>query len=547
METPNRFLYFIALICLGFFTIWNGMAEEKIKITLLPIIIDNALTEAETATIQTAVENFILPLVKYDLINSSKLRIFLESKGIDLKKRMDLEYIGPVLLKDLLIKEIVILSIAKSQGQYNCILKWYNIQSKSEYNKKEINQQSLTDLLRDLENAISNSQVTELLIKTSTIGADIFINSENKGKSPLYVKCEPYVKMRIEGKKDNLVGIKEFIPLSGFSEVFIELKQKTGRIVIQTIQSKSILDVYLDDMVLGKTENGIFNKEVPEGQYKKLMLKGDGYSYIKENVTIESNKTLELIKPVLVELGSIVYALPEFFSLFIDGTNASYAVHGTGKIEDALAGKYSLRLRLGDKERICKEKIEIRRNFATDLSLTILPEIDLLKQQVQVYFENKLIQIKEGFSAGTDYVQTIRSIEAILIELAAYAPLYAEIREELGKLKGEMNQKITIVPNDGSSIFPVLKWISFTAGGCALAGSGVTLFFSRDAYGKYVNAGNSQDAINYRMATQNYNAGTVGLSITGVVLCGLGLIFAFLEPSKVHENPSLNLSALSGK
>jgi len=143
-----------------------------------------------------------------------------------------------------------------------------------------------------------------LFIKTDPLGAEITVNGEDKGESPVLLEnIQLYTPLTVEAKKGNMYAKKEVsLKKRELTEVALSLGVLKGSIFIKSKERD--VSVYIDGKNLGKIGAGLF-KDIPAGSHK-VELKGSGL-YWKGNADVLKDKvavvTVESMGKVLLNIG----------------------------------------------------------------------------------------------------------------------------------------------------------------------------------------------------------------------------------------------------
>ena len=189
----------------------------------------------------------------------------------------------------------------------------------------------------DAADGDEESKTGQLFIVTNPEGAEISINGEDKGTSPLFLQSLPLLtNLAITARIDNMIGT-ETVKLEGedLKDIIISLEVETGNLII--ISKEKDLIVYLDQNRLGEFGTGLF-REITAGIHE-IELKGDGL-YWRDEVGIAANATVQ-ITAAPIEVGSISYNVPGDAKAVISGDDFSEEVTGNGSLENVRVGGYT--------------------------------------------------------------------------------------------------------------------------------------------------------------------------------------------------------------
>jgi len=189
-----------------------------------------------------------------------------------------------------------------------------------------------------------------LFIKTDPLGAEVTVNGEDKGESPVLLdNIQLYTPLTVEARKGNMYAKKEVsLKKRELTEVSLSLGVLKGSLFIKSKEKD--VSVYIDGKSLGKIGAGLF-KDIPAGSHK-VELKGYGL-YWKGNADVLKDK-VAVVTAEVKEVGSLHYVLPggklaEYGSAYsggvtvsVKGENFMKKVSGSGTLKNIPAGRYTV-------------------------------------------------------------------------------------------------------------------------------------------------------------------------------------------------------------
>jgi formylglycine-generating enzyme required for sulfatase activity len=186
--------------------------------------------------------------------------------------------------------------------------------------------------------AALSGKTGSLYVTTDPDGADILVNGEKKGKSPLLLEKLPLgTTLTVEARNGNSYAVSEVSLKQSLEELHLALETQKGNLIVRS--SEKDMDVYLDGNRLGKLDTGLF-RDIPIGKHM-IALKGTGL-YWEGEVEISVDEVTQTdAKPAAV--GSLRYELPSGATGTIEGAGFSKSVSGTGSIENLPIGRYTMK------------------------------------------------------------------------------------------------------------------------------------------------------------------------------------------------------------
>lgn len=184
----------------------------------------------------------------------------------------------------------------------------------------------------------------EFYIVTEPDGAEIWVQGELKGESPLLVKLPLSRTHKVTARKGHMSVTDEVTEEEkGLYTLHLTLKQERGNLIV--VSTEEDVAVYLQEQHLGMLGDGVF-KALPAGSYD-LEIRGEGL-YWEGPITIRANETtIARIQPE--EVGSLLYYLPEGMKAVLERGDTILTIEGSGELFDLPVGFYFIAI--GDDER----------------------------------------------------------------------------------------------------------------------------------------------------------------------------------------------------
>ncbi|MBN1686891.1 MAG: hypothetical protein JW852_09570 [Spirochaetales bacterium] len=235
----------------------------------------------------------------------------------------------------------------------------------------------LTILLCILLSWHAEAQSGEVFITTDPEAAEIFVDSESKGFSPLLLSGIGPGELTIEARKGDYYGSARVRAAAGrLIKVHIQLSEETGRIFIRNAAPD--LTVMLDGKRHGTVGDGLV-ENVPVG-WDRLELTGNGV-YAELEVLVEAGKTT-IAEPEVYPVGSIRYALPENATALLTAGNLRLELTGSGLVGNVASGNAHVEVsRSGYVP--ASLQLEIKQGQTALLAPVLVPTEETAAQEVQ--------------------------------------------------------------------------------------------------------------------------------------------------------------------
>ena len=190
----------------------------------------------------------------------------------------------------------------------------------------------------------SASQTGELYVTTEPSGAEVTLDGERKGTSPLLIKEVPVGRrLRVEARSGSRAASAEVtLGKAGLQDLSLALQTEKGNLVI--VSTGRAVRVALDGRALGELGSGLF-RDVEAGSHT-LELAGTGV-YWKGEVTVAASTTAE-VKAEPYAVGEIVYDIPWGAEAAVSGQGTSQTARSSGKLVNLKAGRHEVVVSGGD-------------------------------------------------------------------------------------------------------------------------------------------------------------------------------------------------------
>ena len=181
-------------------------------------------------------------------------------------------------------------------------------------------------------------QTGELYLTTDPSGAEVSLDGDRRGVSPLLIREVPVGRrLRVEARIGNRVGSSEVtLDKAGLQDLNLVLQAEKGNLVI--ISTERTVRVALDGRPLGELGSGLF-RDVEAGGHT-LELTGSGV-YWKGEVTVAANKTAD-VRAEPYAVGEIVYDIPAGAEASVAGNGTSQTVRSSGRLVNVPPGRYEV-------------------------------------------------------------------------------------------------------------------------------------------------------------------------------------------------------------
>ncbi|MFH2113184.1 MAG: caspase family protein [Spirochaetota bacterium] len=257
-----------------------------------------------------------------------------------------------------------------------------------------------------------------LYIASDPVGAEVFIDGQKRGVSPLALTDLPrFVEVEVAVRSGNLSSVKK-LTLRDATETRLDLRLETGKGAILVKASEGGVQAFIDGAPVGLPPSGLIDG-ITTGRHD-LELRGDSSSF-KTSVEIETGATLAL-SAVLVPMADLTLALPAdtVCSIIGMGISDTTSRFNYGSIP---AGEYRLSVSGGDYEAYT-ETIRLQRGQKLNFSPKLRYSASFLLAKYEMEYARLAAIETRGFVGQTD-----------LDELASFsARLRAEGRVELAEI-----------------------------------------------------------------------------------------------------------------
>ena len=400
------------------------------------------------------------------------------------------------------------------------------------------------------EGTMIATEFGELFIETSPSEAEILVNGEDRGRSPVLVSRIPIGRATVEAKKDSLYGMQEIEVSKNMGKVSIALEPAKGVLFIKS--SNGDVRVILNDVDRGALGSGLF-EDLPVGHYS-LRLEGKGIGWVGE-LDIRPNASTQ-INAFPRSYGEISYRIPEGAKGTIKGSGYSETLEGQGLLSPVWEGDYTISVSGANYEPF-SEKISIGRAsfflFSPTLNFTKEFEHQLFSDQLEgiktirdsgkepsiTDLENAKLLKSRMVRSKWDFPVLKRSVDEIIT-------IFSDQRQTSGRRDriSELNAQIADLENkimrrtrSGRGMLTG-GLISIGTGIASLVAAGYSYIEGGNAYSEYTDAQTSNSAIEEREKVELYSAVFTAAAIAGGVtlLAGTTLVIARPNIEKLHRD-----------
>jgi len=555
----------VFLFIMIFLTTSSILAQEKQRIAVIPFNLLNIL-KADAEVIHTSFETALVQTDTFFVIDSNEIERSLEKQGYSLFDCTN-EQCAVGLGKFLSAGQVVLGSLSYFRGSYTLKIKVIDLSNGKTVYSDKVSASSLYRMIKAMELFVFKltgltymenrehkiaRQFGELFIETTPSRVDIYINGVKKGTSPDLISRVPLGRIRIEARQGNLYGERVLQITENIKQVWIELAETYGSLVIKSEDSN--VDVYLDSRWLGKLGSGSF-RNLSVGIHT-LELKGQGLFW-RDEVLIAGNQSTVIEAP-LQEYGAIDYAIPEGATAEIKGRMFREVVKGYGTLP-VPAGDYSIAMTGKNYEQyedtgiiVSKgvnislkpdlfysreyeyelftgklEEVERILNFGYRLTYTDIKKFEDLKKEIEFS--------KHGF---TELIPRAESLIERAKEIVGAEPLIESGEENENILdKNKRLEKLSVkkqelkIKIENNFLVNKRKTIrGWTFLGLGLVSGGLSGFFyysSNEAYQKYERSATYEEALKYKDQVQFWDTSTyiaLGTSALSLIVSSILLL-----------------------
>ena len=370
-----------------------------------------------------------------------------------------------------------------------------------------------------------------LYIKTDPIGAEVTLNEQRVGETPLTLANLTTGNYRIEVRKGDYFGRMDVdVVADQFSTISIPMELLKASLTVITEPPEA--QIFLDGQEVGRSPTTLTGVAVGEHR-----IEAQKQGYVKTGEDVSVAKSEEMVTISLVKGGVIkIISDPNDAQIEIEGKN----IGSTPKEYLVPPGNYQVGIIKTDYQSF-ESRVQINAGEEKTVQATLVPNFGFLnissnpssmnvlvngksigktpiKKEKIPLGKNKIeVQGNNRFSTFTDDIETGPGEEKKLEVVLNYKPEYLSLAKSKRK---------------------TANIVSISGLGLAAVGTGLTVFFqiwSDSAYDNYKKAGVQSDINRYR---DDYNF-RQDLSYVGLGVIGAGLVtgaIAFLARPEIPQN-----------
>ncbi len=243
-------------------------------------------------------------------------------------------------------------------------------------------------LSREVEITLERAQGT-LFVTSSPYGANVYLNEELKGKTPLTIPNIPIAQYKLRLSKEGYQEYEDIVTVEEQQRVEVEitLSEALGWLSINSIPASA--EIYINDEDRGKTPLSLTS--FPPGVYRIKLIKS-GYDTWKEVVTIKANDIIRIQASLEAHFGKLmITSTPSSALVYLDGE-----IEGTTPLilESIPTGDYTLEL-AKDGYQTWKKRTRVIANRDNEVKVQLIPETGGLEissepGKAQVYIGGEL-------------------------------------------------------------------------------------------------------------------------------------------------------------
>ncbi len=381
----------------------------------------------------------------------------------------------------------------------------------------------------------------EIFLETDPPGAEVYVNGQRRGSSPILISKVPLGTVRVESRNGNLYGRQDVRVGRGTIRLSLRLAQQYGNLFLRS--QIGSLEAYLDGTRLGVLGSGFFER-IPAGPHVVELI-GEGW-YWREEVLINGGESTQ-VEASPQAYGTLRCRLPEKATAEIVGETQREVIADSAELT-LWAGTYSVQV-AGERYEPYSTELTIHRGQTVVLEPALCYNREyecasftrLIEEAERVLSADQRMEQKD-IGRVQDLKRSILASRHALPELAARAEAL------IGRAKGKKarqdsrDELVQLAAREQRIAERIRKieqarerqrrggWWTFGAGAVSLGVSGLFVYLGEDAYWKYRAAPTREEWNRYRQVFQRWDTLTVTAWAVGGACLGSSLLLWAIRP-----------------